>query len=83
MTQPERNDPRDDSRAHSAAQRREARRRRWTILALLFPLFFFLVIAFGLATMYFRQMEFFRPARVGMHPGPPPALALAGPAATT
>ena len=63
-----------DPRAKAPAALREARRRRWTLLAVLFPLFFFLVIALGLAAMYFRHMEFFRPARVGAQPGSPLAL---------
>ena len=57
--------------AAQTPRRREARRRRWTVLAVLFPLFFFVVIALGLVAMYFRHMEFFKPARVGWNAAAP------------
>jgi len=57
---PGRKSPASPSRAPGG---RERRRRNWTILAILFPLVFFLVIAIGLAAMYFKRMEFFRPGK--------------------
>ncbi len=45
--------------AQAAARRR---RRRWAVVAVLFPLFFLLVIALGIAAMAWRHMEFFRPS---------------------
>jgi hypothetical protein len=55
-----------DPRTESAGDaRRTRRRRRWAIVAVLFPLFFLMVILLGLAAMYYRHMEFFRPPAVG------------------
>ena len=55
-----------DQRTHAPAQermRRLARRRRqWALWALLFPLVFTTVIAIGLLAMFYKRMEFFRPA---------------------
>jgi len=43
--------------------RRQARRKRhWALWALLFPLLFTTVIALGLIAMFYKRMEFFRPA---------------------
>ena len=43
--------------------RRQARRQRhWALWALLFPLLFTTVIALGLMAMFYKRMEFFRPA---------------------
>jgi type II secretory pathway component PulK len=41
------------------------KRRRAALIAVLFPLFFLVVIAIGVAAMYYRQMSFFKPAEVG------------------
>jgi len=50
------------SAAKQELARRQAKRRRKAALwALLFPLIFTTVIAIGLAAMYYRRMEFFRP----------------------
>jgi len=58
--------------AREALARR--RRRRWAIGAMLFPLFFFMVIAIGIAAMYYRRMEIFRPGHSSA--GAPPCCAL-------
>ena len=43
--------------------RRQARRQRhWALWALLFPLLFTTLIALGLVAMFYKRMEFFRPA---------------------
>ncbi len=47
-------------RAHD--MQRARRRRRWTLLALLFPAIFFAVVAFGVASMFYGRMSIFRPA---------------------
>jgi len=48
---------------------RAARRRLWVAFApVLFPLFFLVVIGIGVAAMYYRQMQFFKPAPLGAAP---------------
>jgi len=54
--------------ANDTARLRERRRRRWAVLAVLFPLFFLMVIGVGVAAMYYRRMEFFKPPAVGALP---------------
>ena len=49
------------------------RRRNWAIWALLFPLIFTAVIAIGLAAMFYRHMEIFRPSHAAA--GPPACCA--------
>jgi len=44
---------------------RARRRRRWALLALLFPAIFFAVVAFGVASMFYGRMSIFRPAPAG------------------
>lgn len=53
------------------AHRQARRRRNAALWALLFPLIFTTVIAIGLAAMYYRQMEFFRPSHAGALPQAP------------
>jgi hypothetical protein len=54
------------------AERLQHRRRRWAIVAVCFPLFFFVVVAAGLLAMANRRMEWFRPAPAsGMPAGVP------------
>ena len=48
-----------------AAKRLARRRRRMALGAVLFPLFFLLVIGIGLAAMHFKRMDFFKPAPTG------------------
>jgi len=48
--------------AQEALARQARRRRRWALAAMLFPLLFATVIAVGLAAMFFKRMEIFRPA---------------------
>jgi len=48
--------------AREALARQARRRRRWAIGALVFPLIVATVIAIGLVAMFYRHMEFFRPA---------------------
>lgn len=45
------------------------------MLAVLFPLFFLVVIGVGVAAMFYRHMEFFRPPPVGRQMRAEPRLA--------
>jgi hypothetical protein len=60
---------------------RARRLRRWAILAVLFPVFFLVVIGIGVAAMYYRRMEFFKPPAVGALPAQVVAHVAAGPRA--
>lgn len=63
---------REQSRARGERERRNG---RWALAALLVPLLFLAVIAFGLAAMHTRRMEIFRPAPSGRAiDGPPVAI---------
>ncbi|SPE27566.1 exported hypothetical protein [Burkholderiales bacterium] len=55
-------------------ERARRRRRRWAIGAMLFPLLFATVIAIGLAAMFYRRMEIFRPGHSSA--GTPPCCAM-------
>lgn len=54
-----------EGRSPSARPRDQRRMRRAALIAVLFPVFFLLVIAVGVAAMYYHQMAVFKPAAVG------------------
>lgn len=56
--------------ARERSLRQARRRRHWALWALLFPLIFTTVIAIGLAAMFYKRMEFFRPAHATAAPWP-------------
>lgn len=51
--------------AQRAARQRARRLRRWAIVAVLFPVFFLVVIGIGIGAMYSRRMQLFKPPPVG------------------